>query len=253
MSNIDEQSIDEEEDTVNQQWKQVLNIFDEASKTCLGMQKTRKKKEWITPDMWQAIVEKGQLKKKKINDSKSARLREKYRAAYTETNRHVKRKIRTDKRAYMEDLAKEAEEAVQKGEQRNVYKVTKLICGKYNGNRNVPIQDKQGQLLTSEKDQEARWVEHFNEVLNRPPPEEEPSEEAEEDLSVDTGPPQKEEITAAINSLKNHKAPGKDRLNAELFKADAVGIWGSNGEVRRVSQAARLYLKCSAVFNGRNS
>ena len=31
-------------DTVNQQWKQVRNIFDETSKTCLGMQKTRKKK-----------------------------------------------------------------------------------------------------------------------------------------------------------------------------------------------------------------
>ena len=73
------------------------------------------------------------------NDSKSARLREKYRAAYTETNRRVKRKIKTDKRAYMEDLAKEAEEVAQKGEQRNVYKVTKLVCGKYNGNRNVPI------------------------------------------------------------------------------------------------------------------
>ena len=87
------------------------------------MQKTRKKKEWITPDTWQAIEERRQLKKK-INDSKSARLREKYRAAYTETNRRVKRKIRTDKRAYMEDLAKEAEEAAQKGEQRNVYKVT---------------------------------------------------------------------------------------------------------------------------------
>ena len=222
LSNIDEQGTDEEEDTVDQQWKQVKNIFDEASKTCLGIQKTRKKKEWITPDTWQAIEERRQLKKK-IHDSKSARLREKYRAAYTETNRRVKRKIRTDKRAYMEDLAKEAEEAAQKGEQRNVYKVTKLICGKYNGNRNVPIRDKQGQLLTSEKDQEARWVEHFNEVLNRPPPEEEPViPEAEEELSVDTGPPKKEEIIAAIISLKNHKAPGKDRLNAELFKADAM-------------------------------
>ena len=105
LSNIDEQSIDEEEDTVNQQWKQVKNIFDEASKTCLGMQKTRKKKEWITPDTWQAIEERRQLKKK-INDSKSARLREKYRAAYTETNRRVKRKIRTDKRAYMEGIAR---------------------------------------------------------------------------------------------------------------------------------------------------
>ena len=81
----------------------------------------------------------------------------------------------------------------------------------------------QGQLLTSEKDQEARWVEHFKEVLNRPAPEEEPDiSEAEEDLSVDTGPPKKEEFIAAIKSLRNHKAPGKDRLNAELFKADAL-------------------------------
>lgn len=42
LSNIDEQD-NEEEDAVNQQWKQVRNIFDEASKTCLGMQKTKKK------------------------------------------------------------------------------------------------------------------------------------------------------------------------------------------------------------------
>lgn len=45
------------------------NIFDEASKTCLGMQKTKKKKEWITPDTWQVIEERRQLKKK-INDSR---------------------------------------------------------------------------------------------------------------------------------------------------------------------------------------
>ena len=54
-------------------------------------------------------------------------------------------------------------------------------------------------------------------------PEEEPDiPEAEEDLSVDTRPPKKEEIIMAINLLRNHKAPSKDRLNAKLFKADAV-------------------------------
>ena len=63
---------------------------------------------------------------------------------------------------------------------------------------------------SSENDQEARWVEHFKEVLNIPAPEEEPDiPEAEEDLRVDTKPPKKEEIIAAINSLRNHKAPCK--------------------------------------------
>ena len=66
-------------------------------------------------------------------------------------------------------------------------------------------------------------MEHFKKVLNRSAREEEPDiPEAEEDLSVDTGPPKKEEIIAAINSVRNHKAPGKDRLNAELFRAGAV-------------------------------
>ena len=101
-------------------------------------------------DTWQAIEERRQLQKK-INDSISARIPLKYRAAYAETNRRVKIKIRNDKKAYMEGLPKEAEEAAQKGEQSNVYKITKLICGKYSGNRNVPIRDKQGQLLTSKK------------------------------------------------------------------------------------------------------
>jgi len=68
-------------------------------------------------------------------------------------------------------VAKEREEAAQKGEQRNVYKIPELICEKYSGSRNAPIRDKQGQLLTSEKDQEACWVEHFKEVLTRPTPE----------------------------------------------------------------------------------
>ena len=67
-----------------------------------------------------------------------------------------------------------AKKAAQKGEQKNVYSVTKLISGKYSGNGNDLIRDKQGQLLTSEKDQEAQWVEHFKKVLNRPAPEEKP-------------------------------------------------------------------------------
>ena len=73
------------------------NIFDEANETCLGMQKTRKKNEWITPDTWQAIEERRQLKKN-INDSRSPRNRVKYRAAYVETNRLIKKKSELIKR-----------------------------------------------------------------------------------------------------------------------------------------------------------
>ena len=84
LSLVDEPEA-EEENPVNRQCKQVRSIFNKASKNCLGMQKTKKSKEWITPDTWKDIEERRRLKKK-TNDSISA-------------NRHVKRKIRTDSSA----------------------------------------------------------------------------------------------------------------------------------------------------------
>ena len=79
--------------------------------------------------------------------------------------------------------------------------------------------DKQGRLITTEAEQDARGTEHFSEVLNRPPPAptEADIQEAETDLDVNTNPPGKEEIIAAI---KNGKFPGQDNLSTEVFKAD---------------------------------
>ena len=80
--------------------------------------------------------------------------------------------------------------------------------------------DKQGRLLTTEVEKEARWAEHFSEVLNRPPPTIEAEvQHSDNDLDVSTAPPGKEEIMATIRSLKNGKSPGQESLNAELFKA----------------------------------
>ena len=63
--------------------------------------------------------------------------------------------------------------------------------------------DRQGRLLTTEAEKEARWVEHFSEELNRPPPTTGTEVQyPDTDLDVSTAPPEKEEI------------------NAELFKAE---------------------------------
>ena len=82
--------------------------------------------------------------------------------------------------------------------------------------------DKQGRLITTEAEQDARGTEHFSEVLNRPPPPptEADIQEAETDLDVNTDPPGKEEIIAPIKSFKNGKSPRQDNLSAEVFKAD---------------------------------
>jgi len=43
----------------------------------------------------------------------------------------------------MEELANQAEEAANRGEQGQVYKITKIVSGKYRGATDAPIVDKQ--------------------------------------------------------------------------------------------------------------
>lgn len=72
-------------------------------------------KKWISPSTWKVIEERRHMNKK-ILDTKSERLPERYKASYTELDKNVKRIIRADKRTYMEDRARQAEEATDKGE-----------------------------------------------------------------------------------------------------------------------------------------
>ena len=179
------------EDT-NHLWNQVKTTYQEAGRTILGHRNERHK-DWISQEAWQKIEERKDIKKKVLSTN-SERIKTQQQQAYREADRAVKQIIRHDKRKHLEDMETQAEEAAYKGDQRTLYKITKQVCGKFRSITTAPIKNKEGQLLKSETAQEARWTEHFNEVLNRPAPETEPDiQEAEEDLDVVTTPPTKEE------------------------------------------------------------
>ena len=83
-----------------------------------------------------------------------------------------------------------------------MYKITKFVSSKYRGATDMPTVDKQGRLLATEKEKEARWAENFNEVLNRSPPKIGAKvQDPDTDLDVRTAPPDKDEIMAAIRSF----------------------------------------------------
>ena len=96
---------------------------------------------------------------------------------------------------------------------------------------NVPIKDSNGNVLLREEDQEDRWIEHFQSVLNQPSP----STTFDLDGLVDETNPldvSVREITTvevknAVLSLKNNEAPGIDELSAELMKhgGSSVILW----------------------------
>ena len=57
-----------------------------------------------------------------------------------------------------------------------VYKITKQLSGQSNTHIKL-VKDEEGKVITTEKEQAARWVEHFKEVPNRPQPNEAASPE----------------------------------------------------------------------------
>ena len=100
-----------------------------------------------------------------------------------------------------------------------MYATTKKLAGKNKQNNN-PILDKNGQILSTVEEQLERWVEHFQDVLNRPPPAEPPNiPKAGITLNIRCERPTKAEIKTAIKQQKSGKAAGPDNIPPEALKA----------------------------------
>ena len=83
-----------------------------------------------------------------------------------------------------------------------------------------PVKDKNGNPLTTTKEQVKRWAERWAEQphpLTHPPPDI-PSAETELPISCDK--PLEAEIKKAIISLRSGKAAGPDEIPTEAIKAD---------------------------------
>ena len=82
-----------------------------------------------------------------------------------------------------------------------------------------------------------RWVEHFSEILNQPPPSIKANmQPAEVPLSVDCKRPSKKEIRNAIMHCKNNKAPGPDNIPAKAPGPDNIPAEALKADVEASTQ-----------------
>ncbi|CAH8461116.1 unnamed protein product [Schistosoma haematobium] len=103
---------------------------------------------------------------------------------------------------------------------KQLYDTTKKLSGKYSKPER-PVKDKEGKPITEIQQQRNRWVEYFEELLNRPAPMNPPDIEAAHiDLPIDVNPPTTEEIRMAVRQIKRGKAAGPDNIPAEALKSD---------------------------------
>ena len=175
-------------------------------------------------DSWKLIDER-KVVKKRIDGAKSQRIKEKLRENYRSKDREVEKSVRRDKRKRAEDLAQEAENAVQMGRMKTVYDVTKKLTNEKRKAVNS-VRDKSGQLITEESQKRSGWKEHFEEILNRPEQEnpigQPNTEEISERVNVKTDYISAGEIRRAMSDMKSRKASGRDGITVELLKADNI-------------------------------
>ncbi|CAC5420128.1 unnamed protein product [Mytilus coruscus] len=175
----------EETVTMEDHWQEIKNAFTTACEKSVGL-KNKKHQEWITPETLVKVEERKNLKNI-LNNSKTRSAKQSASREYTTANKDVRNSVRRDKRAFVDKLTAEAEEAARANNIKALYDNIKLLTGKYQkGNR--PVKSKEGKTLNTHEKQMKRWVEHFKNVLNQDPPVNKAYiPPAEELLAVDSG------------------------------------------------------------------
>ena len=213
------QDLPTEDQDVQTLWQHTKEILTSTCNEELGL-KQRHQNNWISANTI-AKIEIRKQKKEEVNRSCTRRMKAAAQEEYTKANIEVRKSVKKDKRTFYENLANEAEQAAQKGNMKELYDTTRKLAGKYMRPER-PIKDKNGLIITDSDQQLKRWAEHFEELLNQPPPINPPCiPEAEQDLDINCLPPTKAEILNAIKKLKNGKAAGPDGIPPEALKTNS--------------------------------
>lgn len=208
-------------------WADIVNACENSARNILGCSKHHVK-PWISDCSWNLIDERKRIKLKLQNPDGPSDLQP-TRTDYKESNKKVKKSVRSDKRQYYDRIALEAEHASLRGNTRAVYSaVRQLSAEKMRTVAN--IKDANGSLLTNTEEQLRRWREFF-EVPNQPVASSSvptPLNRRSIGRDITTAAPSLSEVEVAISKLKNNKAAGPDNLPSELFKyspAIARHLW----------------------------
>ena len=136
----------------------------------------------------------------------------------------MKKSVRRDQRNWIDNLSHQVEEAANQGNLKELFSITRVLSRKQI-QRNWPIRNEDGTLLTNIEEQLKCWQEHFLKILNCPlnaqvDEEETEEEEYEANTRINTKVPTVIEIKKALKELRNGKAAGANNIIPEVMKVD---------------------------------
>ena len=207
-------------------WENLKNAYTQAGAKTISRIPERRQSH-ISDETWEMIQQRKQANVR-LDQAKTRQQHLECLRVYNNLERQVKKSARRDKRAWLNLLAERAQDAANRQQSREIYRITKQLS-----NRppfiEKPVKSRDNSTpITNEEAQLVRWTEHFQQLLNPvnpaqldnatrpetsvriPPPK----------VQINTQPPTLSELKSAIKELKTGKAPGSDGLLPEFFKLD---------------------------------
>ena len=216
------ETLEELEKGVDEIWNDVKETLHEAAEQTIKSGRRERRKRWISDQTWEIMQrrKKAKLKSETLRDDHEIEIA---RAEYWSLHSEVRRLVKRDKRREKEQKIAETEKQINKNEgqsQRIAYKSIRELNGNVGKRKEIPVKDRQGNVLSKDIEIKNRWKEHFETILNRPIPPEEDIPSADRDLDIELGEITLNEVKEAIKQSKSNKAPGDDELFPEMFKVE---------------------------------
>ena len=214
-------------------WSSIKAAITNAAESTIGFVERGRRNDWFDEEC-EAILEEKNAARRAMLQHNLPDLEEAYRLKRRQQHQLFREKVRHHEELEYEDM----EQLYRSNETRKFYK-------KLNGSRQgfTPraemCRDKDGVILTDEREVINRWKQHFEEHLNGAEAETEDQDGRGDDYIGTAGEgeepaPTMREVKDAIKKLKNNKAAGKDGIAAELIKM---------GPARLASRLHRLIVR----------
>jgi hypothetical protein len=210
---------------VDSKWVRFKTAVTDAAEETVGRRRGTRRERWIQDDTWRLIDERQKVKCRR-NQARTVEERAAVDTEYRILDRRVKSHCRADRKRWLEDRANEAQEAASKNDSRKLYRIVRELTGA-RSSTSGPIRDKNGRLLLTQEEQDARWTEYFCDTLNQPHPAttfDFAHRALPDELDLNTGPISTSETRTAIKKLRNGKAAGLDRIAPELLKRGGPAV-----------------------------
>ena len=186
----------------------------ETAKEVLGKPQ-RAKKPWVSDSILKKCDKRRELKKTKHKS-------EEKKKEYNAVNKGIREDMKKAKEDWISEKCSYIESNLSKNNSKKAYQLVKELSSSKQEHSTV-IQNKNGEVLTEDRDMLKRWTEYCSELYNYKTNGDPEFASAHESTNIDSDDILRAEVEEAVRMLKKGKSAGVDNIPGELVQAGGGG------------------------------